>query len=572
MNHFKRILCLLALLVLIVQCVTAEGFDFSGSSEIPVSDITDTGHIRVYLASLGDPEAMLITLAGEYAVNASDAMRFDRGTQLALAADGDSIYMYAGGVTLNMGSEFTLTRCAAEDGAENGLYIYESEKDALYEGDLHIRCSGGRLIPILTISMEDYLCGVVAYEMSDSFPLEALKAQAVAARTYAMSRKVARAAKDYDVTDTTTDQVFKGFVGDYVSVVRAVEETDGVVGTYNGGYATCYYTASNGGQVATPGQIWGGDGDYGYIEQKDDPYDLQNGRSMVNSFEVPVRYSPDNLLWQMIEKRVHVTGCTEYRLDDIVSVNLAEPAFDGSYMYRTAEFEVGISVRNWEIVEVEFDGNPGLRWVDGMHYVNGRWYRRVLSDWERLPGTQKVTFDVYEELKDTLGIGLNSRDYEIFTVELGEENCVLEMRRFGHGVGMSQRGAQVMAGEYGFDYTEILAFYYPGMMLERIDWIENPLPELDELPEAIITERLLIPPAEGDLGELQKGEYYARVQLESSGSRLNVRALPTTDAAVVAKLDSGYRLVVIEETDDGWAHVRAARFTGYVKLDYIVAE
>ncbi len=572
MTCFKRLLCTAIVCLLMLQCAFAEGFDFGeGTGSVQVSDITDTGLIRVYLASLDDPEALLITVAGEYAVEGSDALRFDRGVQLAIAADGNDIYMHAGGITMNMGSSFTLTRCAADEGEENGLYIYESEKNALYEGDLRIICVEGRLKPILTISMEDYLCGVVAYEMSDSFPLEALKAQAVAARTYAMSKKVTRAAQDYDVTDTTTDQVYKGFIGDYTNVIRAVRETDGVVGTYNGGYAGCYYTASNGGQIATPNQIWGGDGDYGYIVQKDDPYDLENSRSLVNVYSTSVEYD-DSALWQMIMPKLTVEDCVEFRADSIVGVQMSSPLFEGSIMYADMVFEVSLSARYMEFTEVDFDGDMLLGWATGKVFIDDKWYQWSISDWKPVEENRFVTLSVYDEIKDGLNLDLNSRDYEVATASVTDGVCTIEMRRFGHGVGMSQRGAQVMAGEYGFNYLEILNFYYPGMQLERIEWLETDLPELGELPRGIITERLLIPPAEGDLGQLQEGEYFACVRLDSADSRLNVRAQPTTESGVVAKLDTGYRLVVMEVTEDGWAHVRAARFTGYVKLDYITAE
>ena len=110
------------------------------------------------------------------------------------------------------------------------------------------------------------------------------------------------------------------------------------------------------------------------------------------------------------------------------------------------------------------------------------------------------------------------------------------------------------------------------MALERIAWLDEPLPEMGELPRALITEKMLIPPSEGDLGELGEGEYFARVMLEGEASRLKVRAEPTTESGVVAKLNNGYRLVVVREIDGGWAQVRAARFTGYVKMDYITAE
>ena len=138
-----------------------------------------------------------------------------------------------GGLTIDMGPSLTLTRQAVSDGGENGIYIHESEKDALFEGDLSVSVQDGGLRCILTIHIEDYLKGVVAYEMSDSFPLEALKAQAVAARTYAMGRKWVSATRDYDVVDTTQDQVYKGLDADYTNVIAAVEATRGVVGTYN---------------------------------------------------------------------------------------------------------------------------------------------------------------------------------------------------------------------------------------------------------------------------------------------------------------------------------------------------
>lgn len=130
-----------------------------------------------------------------------------------------------------MGPSFTLTRSRAEDGNNtNGLYIHESERDALYAGDLKLVNSGQGIDAYLTISMEDYLYGVVAYEMSDSFPLEALKAQAVAARTYAMRAKWNAGSREYDVVDTTADQVYKGYDPIYTRVIQAVNETRGIVG------------------------------------------------------------------------------------------------------------------------------------------------------------------------------------------------------------------------------------------------------------------------------------------------------------------------------------------------------
>ena len=118
-------------------------------------------------------------------------------------------------------------------------------------------------------------------------------------------------------------------------------------------------------------------------------------------------------------------------------------------------------------------GRLGLPYV----YRDGR---------EVLPETVTVDLSVYDQIKDGLSLGLNGGDYELVSVTQEEDGrFTISMRRFGHGVGMSQRGAQWMAGEYGMDYIEILNFYYPGMTLETIDWPEVELTPLEELPESI---------------------------------------------------------------------------------------
>lgn len=566
MTIFKRMLYIIMILALASTALAQEAV------ESAAPEISADGAIRVYLKSLGEPEALYLTLAGEYVIEGSQAMRFERGTDVVVTSEEGCAYITVGGLTLSMGAEFTLTRCAAGDGEENGLYIHESERHALYEGDLRVFCSGSGLGCVLTISMEDYLCGVVAYEMSDSFPLEALKAQAVAARTYAVSRRSVRTGDEYDVTDTTGDQVFKGYVADYANVETAVAETAGIVGVYNGDYAACFYTASNGGQTATPNQIWGGEGDYGYIRQKDDPYDLENARSLVNSFEIPAAHDDGNALWRMIDEKLDRSGHDEVRADGIIAMELNQSAYEGSRMYRNLDITLALSARDVGFIETFYEGDARTGWAMGYIRIGTKWYMWGLKDWKSLEITQTVSFSVYDEIKDGLGVGLNSSDYELASIAENDTGYAVEFRRFGHGVGMSQRGAQVMAGDYGKSYIEILEFYYPGMELIKIAWDFDKLPEMARLPAALARERLLIPPTESELGALAEGEYFARVSLESAKSRLNVRAEPSTEAMIIAKLDDGYRVVVCEDVGDGWARIRGGSFSGYIKAEYITAE
>ena len=79
------------------------------------------------------------------------------------------------------------------------------------------------------------MLGVLPYEMDNSFPLEALKAQAVAARTYALKKMSVQAAT-YDVVDTTSDQVYNGTPSGNARCAQAVQETSGIVGTVGGEY------------------------------------------------------------------------------------------------------------------------------------------------------------------------------------------------------------------------------------------------------------------------------------------------------------------------------------------------
>ena len=132
-------------------------------------------------------------------------------------------------------------------------------------------------------------------------------------------------------------------------------------------------------------------------------------------------------------------------------------------MYRQMDVTMKIQTRDRGLVEVEYDGDRISGWAMGYAYLEGKWYKWDLLPWQDTEETRTVSLSVYEDVKDGFSLGLNSRDYEICSVRQEGENYLIEMRRFGHGVGMSQRGAQVMAGNYDMSYVEILNFYYPGM-------------------------------------------------------------------------------------------------------------
>ncbi|MBP3409587.1 MAG: SpoIID/LytB domain-containing protein, partial [Clostridia bacterium] len=445
----------------------------------------------------------------------------------------------------------------------------------------------------LSINMEDYLRGVVAYEMSDSWPLEALKAQAVAARTYAMQRKWSAGTRDYDLVDTTADQVFKGFNPEYTNVIEAVRATEGVVGTWKDGFATCYYTASNGGETALPEDVWSGTGDAGYLARAKDPYDLENSNSLVVSATFNPGATDLPVLQTMLQEGLEAEAARldvqeqELRFEEILSIEPVNPVAEGSLMYKTLRFTLSASAMKRIYLPASDDvGAPGTATANpGTNQVLQTidYLRRLLSGspfrlgFERqiLPDSFTVDLDVYSQIKDKLDLSLNGSDYEVVSVKDGVFDFTIEMRRFGHGVGMSQRGAQTMAGSHGKRWTEILSFYYPGMTLEKIDWDTPVLAAIEELPESIGAARPdpTPTPTPAPLPALQDGEYYAKVSLGDASSSLNMRKNPTTQSPVVTMLGNGRRVIVCSEADaDGWVAIKTAEFSGYAKLEYLTKE
>lgn len=134
-----------------------------------------------------------------------------------------------------------------------------SAKNKWYRGYLIIQNKNQKLTVINNVGMEDYLKGVVPSEMPSSWELEALKAQAIAARSYAIANLGKRASFGFDLKDTPEDQAYGGATAETSKTNTAVEETSGLVLTYNYKVVSAFYSASAGGQTVTSKQAWGND-------------------------------------------------------------------------------------------------------------------------------------------------------------------------------------------------------------------------------------------------------------------------------------------------------------------------
>ena len=125
-----------------------------------------------------------------------------------------------------------------------------------YYGGVTVNKEKNSLTVINLVPLEEYLCGVVAKEMSPSYPPEALKAQTVAARSFALKNRGRHVKEGYDLCSSTHCQVYNG-VANFNSIDKAIEETRGVVLIYKEKLIDTNFHADSGGMTENVGDVWG---------------------------------------------------------------------------------------------------------------------------------------------------------------------------------------------------------------------------------------------------------------------------------------------------------------------------
>lgn len=593
--------CLALLLMLALPLCAAQAQDMT----LPSAGARDQT-VRVYLSRLNLTDRMDLTLVSAYSVHtqAGAQLHFQAGSEVAVLLRDGALYLYYEGMSQLAGQSVTLLRDAVE--GESGFRL--TNYPALYAGDLQIDVVDGKVRPILSVHVEDYLLGVVPYEMSDSFPLEALKAQAVAARTYALRSQ--DPSQPYDLVDTTNDQVYRGYLPGNDQTERAIQETRGVCGFYRDQLAQCYYSASNGGQTELVETVWPTDEDFGYYAFGDDPYDVENPDSVVRTFEMKKTYGEEetapyalrNLLATQLFDQLTALGYDpapeSVRVDGVSAVSVSGAASeDNKYMTRLT-LTVSISGRTrksapapvvdlnaeevslFEVVDETPSPTPTVQTTGFMPVVTvtpSPTPTPVYGPFTPIEEPFTLELDIFPTAEQALGLDITAHyDNELWSVRETDDAYIVEARRFGHGVGMSQRGAQWMAAEYGKTYQEIIAFYYPGLTLMRYEdqpaqmtqpeaaLAATPGPAPTPTPRPTLMPMTLTP---------QEGQWLATVTEIDDDSSLNLRKTPDLGGEILMRLYKGQQLLVLERCpQEGWVKVRTDVAEGYVVEDYLTAE
>ncbi len=562
---------------------------FSAADEgIPLAPGRDQ-MVRVHLTRMALEDRLDVTLLSPYLLTTELGTQavFEEGSELTLLLRNNSIYVHHGNIAFSAGSEILLQRTGANDNGEAGFI--RTNFPAQYMGDLKLDAVEGRMRPILSIHVEDYLLGVVPHEMSESFPVEALKAQAVAARTYALKSQAPKEA--YDVVDTTNDQVYKGYLPGNPNVEKAVAETKGVCGFYHEQLAQCYYSASNGGQMELVESVWPTQEDFGYYTFGEDPYDVANPESVVKRFEMAKSYTQEaplalrQLVAQQLKDQPYDPDCI--RIDSISDVKVLSPVKPSSKLMTKLQLRMSISTREKHemLPVVDLDTEEVNLFMVEEIYAPAATQTPASTAEPRfaygsfVPMEEELVLElaIFPTAEDAFGLDISSNyDNEIWTVAETDEAFVLEARRYGHGVGMSQRGAQWMAEKHQMKYSDILGFYYPKMKLmqypsQPVSYAQ-PAEALveDAGPAATPTPRPTLMPVTDSPKE---GQWFATVTEISENSSLNLRKEPNLSADILMRIYKNQRLLVVERCpEEGWVKVRTDVIEGYVMESYLTRE
>ncbi len=326
--------------------------------------------------------------------------------------------------------------------------IGEGRTTRSYYGIIEFRLlNDGRLRAINEIDVEDYVKGVLASEMSPDFPIEALKAQAVVARTIAVKkwqRSPGTSSAHYDVTDDIFVQLYNGLKNVNYDVERAVEDTRGEMLFFGQKLAEVHYHASCGGHTENATNIWG------HPAYEIGVADVPEGQNMPDlSTEAGVR--------EWLSRRA--PAFCNIGPDAPSFIRFAAKNYRWELTYTRHELESMIKRRTGR------DFGQLLRLIPVKRGVSGR----VLV--LRVIGTRK-SFDVRGELAIRKLLSPTSLKSTLFYVDVKygsnglPDEFVIRGGGFGHGVGMCQTGAAMMALK-GYDYRQILSHYYPLLNVYR---------------------------------------------------------------------------------------------------------
>lgn len=281
-----------------------------------------------------------------------------------------------------------------------------------YRGQMKLIPSawGSGVTVVNAVPMELYLQSVVPAEAVPSWKADALKAQAVAARTYAMYHKNGYRSSGYDVTDDTRSQVYSGISSETEATSRAVRETAGEIVTYGGKPIDALFHSSGGGYTENSENVWGSV--IPYLRGVKESY-------VGNPWTKTI----------LLSSFVRTMGNYGYGVGSLKGIKLSRLRIGEAH--RSSDRGISGRVKTFTLI-----GKGGSRTVPG------------------------------DKLQSIYGL-----DSTLYDLNVKGSNLVITGYGYGHGLGLSQWGAEAMAEKQGNGrdyYKTILTHYYSGTKVEKM--------------------------------------------------------------------------------------------------------
>lgn len=302
------------------------------------------------------------------------------------------------------------------------------------------------------IPVEEYLYGVLPYEISPKWPIESQKAQAVAARNYAMTNLNKHKKYGFDLCNTDDCQVYAGANVEAALSNQAVNDTKGIYLKYAGKLATTYFHSNSGGRTENSENVWSSA--VPYLVGVDDPYSVGSPNDVWT-----LTYTSEQIKAFLAAKKIDIGDVTQVIVESYsINGRALKTTFvgtKGKVSYEKDKLRTLFPAKDfksiWFTVSV-----PGAISAMG-------------SSGSTVALTQSTQY--VETASGTVSMNVASgvsgiTDQQVTTIKLSGNQFTFNGKGWGHGIGLSQWGAKKMA-EQGFTYDQILKHYYQNTYLEQ---------------------------------------------------------------------------------------------------------
>ncbi|NMH67686.1 SpoIID/LytB domain-containing protein [Bacillus sp. RO3] len=444
----KKLLSILALSTMVTGLIAA-----------PLNTSAEGQPISVKLQNyIGSKTSLPFTTNGDYQVKGTSIF-IQPGVSYTMKVESGNLSLYNG---TNLVKKFdgnvsiipTITKSM-----DRSMTI-KGNSDKQYLGEVEFTVESGKYVrPVNQINLEDYLKGVVPAEMPASWGgnggLDALKAQAVAARTFVLKKG------SWSIYDGQSDQVYKGYDWN-PHTTKAVNETQGEVLKNGDKYAEAFYSSSNGGRVFSNQNVWGSTL-VPYLQTKLDVYDskisphgdwnVSLSKSQFDDSELDLN-KPESW-WADVKEKDHT-----------ITSNIKSRLTSKKLFNEKSEIKiVNIDNLSFDIPDSSFSSKDVLKGNLAFSYYE-KTDKGFVKNEDGTIKLQKMTVnDTSYNIRFMIGTSIMKSPY-VKKLDVTKDLYTINGGGFGHGIGMSQYGAYQMSKE-GNNFRTILGYYYPTTTVER---------------------------------------------------------------------------------------------------------